>query len=65
MTTKRTGITLKEVFEQRGLNRSTGYYHAMSKAFPDPEFVMGNVKVYDPRKVDRYFAEREQRRRSA
>jgi len=60
--TKRTGITIEEIAATQGKTRSRIYQIAESKGFPDPEYTVGKNKIYDPRKVERYFAKRGDRR---
>lgn len=64
---QKSGVTLIDVHAKHNADKSPAstYQLANTKGFPDHEFKIGKTRVFDPRKVDRYFADRAKRKRDA
>ena len=65
MMTKPPGLTIAEIGElypDRVKSKSALYWHVDSKDFPEPEYRIGRIRIYDRKKVARYFANRTDRR---
>jgi hypothetical protein len=56
------GMTIEEIAAAQDLSRTRIYQISQSRDFPLPDFVLGRNKIYDPKKVARYFANREKRK---
>ena len=59
--------TIKHITEKfgDGLSQNRVYQYAAEAGFPAPLYTVGKAKVYDMRQVERYFANRTDRRRTA
>jgi hypothetical protein len=57
-------ITLREIAKIEGICVEYAQKLAREKAFPDPLRMIGPTKIFDWRAVDRYFRDREKRKRA-
>ena len=60
--TKPPGLTIDEIAKAQKMTRSRIYQLSETRDFPVHEYMIGRNKIYDPKKVARYFANRTDRR---
>jgi hypothetical protein len=58
-------ITLREIAKIECICIEYAQKLAREKTFPDPLRMIGNSKIFDWRAVNRYFRDREKRRKAA